>query len=164
MIGSHISYLINHKSNRRLQVLELSDCIKSRARGLHWIDVGVSYDQRLWITLMQVCQQPSQRIFLRLGTGVLRSLAIDGKSTHIRHADGVSVMILAMCSHHLFRSARFDGPIGRNHVVVSATQPTEGTMIAVDVRHPKDTARLIGGAVYDNQSNLSHGINKIRVA
>lgn len=105
---------------------------------------------------MQITEQLSQRNLLCIGTGIAGSLAVTGKPSHIRYADGVPVMVLAVRPNHFFRSSRLDSPVRRNYVVVAAAHPTERTVIAVDIRHPKGTARPIGGAVHNNKSNGTH--------
>ena len=125
------------------------------------IQVTMTHNQRLRITLMQILQQTSQRTLLRLGSGVAGSLAVSSKSSHVCHPDRMPVMVLAMRPHHLLRSTCLNGAVRRNHVVVAAALPTQPTMIAVDVRHPKGTARPVGGAMHDNQSNLPHRISFI---
>ena len=118
----------------------------------------MTYNQRLRITLMQIYQQTSQRTLLCWGSGIARSLAVSGKPTHISHPNGVPVMVLAMRPHHLLRPARFNGPIRRNHVVVATANPAQVTVPPVDVRHSKGTARLVGGAVHNNQRDRSHSL------
>ena len=120
------------------------------------IQVTMTHNQRLRITLMQILQQTSQRTLLRRCSGVAGSLAVMGKPTHVSHPDRVSVMVLAVRPHHLFRPTRLNGAVGRNHIVVAAAYPSQRTMIAVDVRHPQGTARPVGGAVHDNKSNCTH--------
>ena len=63
-----------------------------------WIKVGVSHYQCPQISTMQFLKQPSQRLLLCLRPCVARSLAVIGKSSYIRHTDGMSVMVLAMRS------------------------------------------------------------------
>lgn len=105
---------------------------------------------------MQVSELFPQRSFLCIGTGVAGSLFVMGKSSHIRYADGVPVVVPTMRFYHFFRSAGFDRPIRRDHVMVAATHSAEGTVIVLDVRHPKCTARLVGGTVHNNKSNGTH--------
>ena len=114
------------------------------------LQVTMTHNQRFWITLMQILQQTSQRTLLRWGSGVAGSLAVSSKASHVSHTDRVSVMVLAVRPHHLLRPARLNGAVNRNHVVVAAAYPTKRTMIAVDVRHPKGTARPVGGAMNNN--------------
>ena len=123
---------------------------------LHRLQVTMTHNQRFWITLMQILQQTSQRTLLRWCSGVAGSLAVTGKSTHVSHPDRVPVMVLAVRPHHPLWPTRLNGAVRRNHIVVAAPLPSQRTMIAVDVRHPQGTARPVGGAVHDNQSNLPH--------
>ena len=110
---------------------------------------------------MQIAQQLSQRDPLRLRAGVARCLAILGQPTHVGHADGVPVMVLAMCAHHLLRSSRLDSAVRRDHIVITAADPAERAMIAVDVRHAEGTARPVGGAVHDDQGDRPHRLQEL---
>ena len=110
---------------------------------------------------MQLLKQPAQGHSLCLRTGITRSAALLGQSTHVSHPDGVSVMMLAVRSHHLLRSARFNRAIRRNHIMVSAPYPAQRSVIAVDVRQAKGTARPIGGAVHNNQRDSSHAVRTV---
>ncbi len=110
---------------------------------------------------MQLTEQLSQCRLLRIGTGVAGSLAVTGKPSHICHVDGVTVMVSAMRPCHLFRSSNLDGPVRGNDIVVSATCPTVGTVVAVDVRHAEGTARPVGVAVHDDQRNCPHKLPPI---
>ena len=127
----------------------------------HGFQVTMTHNQRLRITLMQFTQQPSQRTLLRFRSGVAGSLAVSGQTTYISHPDGVSVMVLAMRPYPLLRSARFNRPVRRNHVVITATAPTQRPMIAVDVLQAEGTARPVGGAVHNNQCDSPHGFTSV---
>ena len=116
----------------------------------------MTHRQRFWIPLMQLLQQTSQRTLLRIGPGVAGSLAVSGQPSHVGHPDGMPVMVPAVRPHHLLRSAHLNGAVGRYHVVVTATLPSQLTMIAVNVRHPQGTARPVGGAVHNDKSDATH--------
>ena len=88
------------------------------------IQVTMTHNQRLRITGMQLFQKTSQRTLLCFGSGVAGSLAVSSQSPYVSHPDGMPVMVLAMCPHHLLRSAYLNGAVRRNHVVVAATLPT----------------------------------------
>ena len=70
--------------------------------------------------------------------------------------DRMAVMVLAMRSDALFRSSTLDGTVSRNHIVIPTASPTERTVVAVNIRHSQCAARLIGGAMHNNQSYSSH--------
>ena len=125
------------------------------------IQVTMTHNQRFRITGMQILQQTSQRTLLRWGSGVAGRLAVSSQSPYVSHPDGVSVMVLAVRPHHLLRPTRLNGAVRRNHVVVAASLPTERTMIAINVRHSQGTARLVGGAVHDNQGDCTHGLRTV---
>ena len=122
------------------------------------LQVTMTHNQRFRITGMQLLQQTSQRMLLCLRSGVAGRLAVSSQSPYVSHPDGMPVMVLAMCPHHLLWPTRLNGAVCRNHVVVAATLPTERTMIAINVRHSQGTARLVGGAVHDNQGDCTHGL------
>ena len=140
----------------RLQISVLSGYIKPRTMRFPRFQVTMPHDQRLRITPMQFLQQASQRTLLRWCSGVAGSLAVSGQSPYISHPDRVPVMVLAVRPHHLFRPPHLNGAVRRNHIVVAAPLPSSGTMIAVDVRHPQGASRPVGGAMHDNQRNITH--------
>ena len=70
-------------------------------------------------------------------------------------------MVLAVRSHHLLRSARFNRAVCRNHIMVTAPYPAQRSVIAVDVCQAKGTARPIGGAVHNDQRDLSHAVRTV---
>lgn len=130
--------------------------IKPWTTGFVWIKVRVSHYQRFRITFMQFTKQPFQRTLLCFRSGVARSLAVSGKSSDIRHTDGMAVMVLAMRSNMRLRSSTLDGTVSRNHIVIPTTSPTERTVVAVNIRYSQCAARLIGRAMHNNQGNRSH--------
>lgn len=130
--------------------------IKPRTTGFVWIKVRVSHYQRFRITLMQFTKQPFQRTLLCFRSGVARSLAVSGKSSYIRHTDGMAVMVLAMRSDLRLWSPTLDGTVSRNHIVIPTASPTERTVVAVNIRHSQCATRTVCGAMHDNQSNCSH--------
>ncbi|ABR43952.1 hypothetical protein BDI_2221 [Parabacteroides distasonis ATCC 8503] len=95
----------------------------------------MTHNQCFRESAVQVRKQPFQSLLLGRCSGVHRSFAIGSQTTDIAYPDGMTVMVLAMCSNHFFGSARFDGAVCRNHIMVAAAQPTEGAMVAVDVCH-----------------------------
>lgn len=137
-----------------LQIPVFGYGIKART-SLAGTQVPMPYNQGLGISPMQVFEQTAQGKTLGFRPGVGR-LTILGQSADITHPDGVPVMARAVRSHHFFGSASFDGPVRGNHIVVATTYPAERTMVAIDVCHSKGTARLVGGAVHDNQRDCSH--------
>ena len=54
------------------------------------------------------------------------------------------------------RTSFLNGAVRRDDEVIPAAFPAERAVIAVDVRQAQGTARLVGGAVHDNQRNGSH--------
>ena len=107
---------------------------------------------------MQILQQLPQCTLLCLCTCILWCLAVCSQSTDVAHANTVIVVVLAVSTHHLLRSSLLNCPVRGNHIMVSASLPAEGAMIAVDVRHPDGTARPICRAMHDNKCNFSHTI------
>lgn len=147
---------MQNQTNPYSILMVLPHHIKPRTTGFVWIKVRVSYYQRFRITLMQFTKQPFQRTLLCFRSGVARSLAVSGKSSYIRHTDGMSVMVLAMRPDSLLWSSTLDGTVSRNHIVIPTASPTERTVVAVNIRHSQCAARLIGGAMHNNQSYSSH--------
>ena len=122
------------------------------------LQVTMTHNQRFRITLMQILQQLPQRTLLCLSTCVLWCLAVCSQSADIAYTDTVLVVVLAVSTYHLLRSPLLYRPVCGNHIVVSATLPAEGAMIAVNVRHADGTPRPISGAMHDNKCNFSHTI------
>lgn len=75
-------------------------------------------DDCLGVGLLQLCEQIVERCFLLRRTGVGR-FAVSIEPTLIADAEGMAVMILAVCTDDLLRSARFDGAIPAHHIVVA---------------------------------------------
>ena len=148
--------MLRSRLTLRLNIHKFLVNVKPWAMGFPRIQVTVPHNQRLRITLMQILQQGFESPLLRLYSGVTRSLAVSSKASDVCHTDGMGVVVLAVGTDLLFWSPHLNTAVNRNDIVVSASAPSEGTMIAVDVRHPKGTARPVGGAVHDNKSNLSH--------
>ena len=139
-----LSLIINRQKESWLQVPEFPNNIESRTTRLLRIQVTMTHYQRLRITLMQSLQQLPQRALLCLSTCVLWSLAVGSQTADIANANAIAVVILAVSTHLLFRTASLNTSVRRNDVVVATAVPTKGTMIPVNVRHSKGTARLIG--------------------
>lgn len=116
----------------------------------------MSKNQSLRVTAVQFRKQPLQRILLRRSACVHGSLAVSSQPSDITHPDRMNVMVSAVRADNSLRPSNLDSAVSRNHIVITATLPSQAAMIAVDVRHPQGTARLVGGAVHDNQSNGSH--------
>lgn len=135
-------------------ITTFTDDIETRA-SLSRLQIPMSYNQGLGILPAQPAEEYSQSRALRFDTGICR-LPVGVESANVTNPDGVPVVVLAMRPNHFVRSSRFDAAVRGNHVVVSTAYPAERTMIAVDVRHPQGTARLVGGAVYDDKSNGTH--------
>lgn len=74
---------------------------------------------------MQFTKQLFQRTLLCFHSGVARSFAICGKSSYIRHTDGMAVMILAMRSNQHLQLPTLDGTVSGNHIVIPTASPTE---------------------------------------
>ena len=121
-----------------------------------WIQITMSYYQRLRILLMQFTKQRSQRTLLSLRSGVARGLAVAGKPSYIRHTDRVSVMVLAMRTDLRLRSSSLYGTVSRNHIVIATSTPTERAVVAVNVRHSQCAASAVSAAMHNNQSYRSH--------
>ena len=147
-----------HLLTRRLDTVILLDDIKARTAGLPPVEVGMTHDESLGIAAVQLGEQPPQRILLRLGACVLGSAIVTCQSARIAHSDAVAVVSLAVCPCHALLTSVLDGAVGGDYVVVAASVPSKGAVIAVDVPHSELTALAVGGAVNDNKCDISHTI------
>ena len=145
-----------HLLTRRLEVLILLDDIKARTAGLPPVEVGMTHDESLGIAAVQLGEKPPQRIPLRPGACVLGSAAVACQSAHIAHSDAVAVVSLAVRPCHALLTSALYGAVGGDYVVVAATVPSKGAVIAVDVTHSELAALAVGGAVNDNKCYISH--------
>ena len=147
------------KATIQHSTLNIQHCVydaKSWAMRFLWIKVGVSHYQCPRISTMQFLKQPSQRLLLCLRPCVARSLAVIGKTSYICNPNRMAVMISTMRTNALLRSSTFDGPVGRNHIMIPTPLPSQWAVIAVNIRHSQCAARLIGGAMHNNQCYRSH--------
>lgn len=128
--------------------MKLVHYIKTWARLLR-IQIPMPHNEGLGVLLVKLLQQISQSDTLGFRPCIHR-LSVFGKTANVAHANGMSVMVSAMCPDLLFGPACFDGTVRRNHVVVSTAIPAQRTMVTVDVRQAELAARLIGGTVYDD--------------
>ena len=119
-------------------------------------------NQRLRITLMQIFQQYPQRTLLFLSACVLGCLAVGSQSADVAYPDAVVIVVLAVGTLHFLRPTHFNRPVRRNDIVIPTSLLSEGTVVAVNVRHSKGTALAVSGAVHNDKSNLSHIFNIFR--
>ena len=124
--------------------------------GFQRIQVMMTDNQCLGVTLPQMLNQFSQRCLLCFRPGVFRCLSVSIQSAYVAHPDTVRVMTLAVCSGQFFRTTGFYRSVCRDYVVVTTAVPAQRTMVAVNVHRPQGTARLVGRAVHDNQRDRSH--------
>ena len=152
-----VSAAVIPKENQRLaklQVMILVRHIKARTDLLR-VQVPMSHNQGIGISPAKPFQQVAQGNALGIRSGVSR-LSVLRQSADVTDSNGMTVMFFAMCSNHFFGSACFNSSIRRNHVVIPTALPAQRTMVTVDVRKAKGTARPIGGTVHNNQCNGSH--------
>ena len=147
-----------HLLTIRLDTVILLDDIKARTAGLPPVEVGMTHDESLGMAAVQLGKQPPQRILLLHGACVLGSAAVTCQSAHIAHSDAVAVVSLAVRPCHALLTSALYGAVGGDYVVVAATIPSKGAVIAVDVTHSELTALAVGGAVNDNKCDISHTI------
>ena len=100
-----------------LPITKLFIDIEART-GFQRVQVVMAHDDSAWITLLQFPEQTEHRPLLCLGARVGR-IAADVESALIAHSDGVLVMVLAVCAHHVFRSSHFQRSVPSDHVVVA---------------------------------------------
>ena len=128
--------------------------IKARTDLLR-VQVPMSHNQGVGISPVKLLQQVAQGNALGIRPSVGR-LSVLRQSADVTDSNRMPVMVLAMCPDHFFGPARFNSPVRRNDVMVTAAYPAQRAVVAVDVCHPKGTACPIGRTVHDNQCNGSH--------
>ena len=138
----------------RLQVMILVRHIKARTDLLR-VQVPMTHNQGVGISPAKLFQQGTQGNALGIRSGVSR-LSVLRQSADVTDSNRMPVMVLAMCPDHFFGPARFNSPVRGNDVMITAAYPAQRAVVAVDVCHPKGTARPIGRTVHDNQCNGSH--------
>ena len=138
----------------RLQVMILVRHIKARTDLLR-VQVPMTHNQGVGISPAKPFQQVAQGNALGIRSGVSR-LSVLRQSADVTDSNRMPVMVLAMCPDHFFGPARFNSPVRGNDVMITAAYPAQRAVVAVDVCHPKGTARPIGRTVHDNQCNGSH--------
>ena len=82
---------------------------------------------------MQGFNNHSQRALLSFSACILWSLAVGSEAADIANANRVAIVVFAMSALHFLWSPRFDSSVCRNDIMIPAAEPTEGTVIAVDV-------------------------------
>ena len=105
---------------------------------------------------MQILQQLLQCTLLLLSACVLWCLAVGSQTADIANAYGVAVVVLAVGTHLFLRPAQLNRPVSGNDIMIPASLPAQRPVVAVNVRHADSTPRPVGGAMHDNQSNLTH--------
>ena len=78
----------------------------------------MSYNDSAWVTPFQFLEQTEHRLLLCLCPRV-GGIAPRIESALIAHPDGVLVMVLAVCAHHVFRSSHFQRSVPSDDVVVA---------------------------------------------
>ena len=140
----------------RLQISILTYGIETRTIFLR-IQVPMTDNKGTRIFLMQRLQQLAQGSPLGIRPSVHR-LSVLRQPADITNPNRMPIVVLAVCPYHFFGSARFDGSVYRNHIVVPTAFPTQRAVITVNVRKVEGTARPIGGTVQNNQRDGSHRV------
>lgn len=79
------------------------------------------------------------------------------QSTDVADADAVGIVIEAMGTNLLQRTALMNGAIAIDDEVIADTFPSAGLVPAIDVGHGVVLALNRGGTMQDDFSDLSHG-------
>lgn len=116
----------------------------------------VTYDKSIGIVFLQVFQQLAHRLFLFWSTGVGR-LAVSIQSAFIADADGVLVVLVAVCSHHLQWATVLHRAVTTYHIVIAATiLPSASQMPLVDLLNAACLEGHHSRAVQNKKSYQSH--------
>lgn len=118
------------------------------------VHVPMANYQGLWIQAVKPLQQLAQSLSLGFGASVHRCPR-GGKPAHVTYTHAVAVVVTAVCSHPLQRTASFDRAIGGDDEVIATTLPPQRAMVAVYVSQSQGAALTVGGAVHHNQGDLS---------
>ena len=124
------------------------------------VKVVMTYDHCAGVALVQVFEQLSHRNFLCLGTRVGRS-ASDIKPTLIADAYRVGIMVLAVGTDHIFRTAWLNRSVTTDHVVVAdAEVETSLAMPRIDLSGRTQLIGLYCRTVNNNQGYSAHACTK----
>ena len=120
----------------------------------------MTYDYSAGVAPVQVFEQLSHRNFLRLGTRVGRS-ASDIKPTLIADAYRVGIMVLAVGTDHIFRTAWLNRSVTSDHVVVAdAEVETSLAMPRINLSGRTQLVGLYCRTVDHNQGYSAHACTK----
>ena len=124
------------------------------------VKVVMTYDHCAGVALVQVFEQLSHRNFLCLGTRVGRS-ASDIKPTLVADAYRVGIMVLAVGTDHIFRTAWLNRSVTSDHVVVAdAEVETSLAMPCIDLSGRTQLVGLYCRTVNNNQGYSAHACTK----
>ena len=124
------------------------------------IQVVVAYDHSAGVTLMQVFEQLSHRNFLCLGTRVGRS-ASDIKPTLVADAYRVGIMVLAVGTDHIFRTAWLNRSVTTDNIVVADAEVEASlAMPRINLGGRTQLVRLYCRTVNNNQGYSAHACTK----
>ena len=124
------------------------------------VKVVMSYDHSAGVTLMQVFEQLSHRNLLRLGTRVGWS-ASDIEPTLVADAYRVGIVVLAVGTDHIFRTAWLNRSVTSDHVVVAdAEVETSLAMPCIDLGGRTQLVGLYCRTVNYNQGYSAHACTK----
>ena len=101
----------------------LVDDVEAGAVGLLGVEVGVGYNQGLGVTAVQILQEMKERRALGGRAGVL-GLAVEPQAPDVAHSDGVTVVVPAVCAHHLDGASGLHGAVGGDDVMIATAIPT----------------------------------------
>ena len=120
----------------------------------------MTYDQSAGVTLMQVFEQLSHRNLLRFSTRVGRS-ASDIKPTLVADAYRVGIVVLAVGTDHVLRTAWLNRSVTTDNVVVAdAEVETSLAMPCIDLGGRTQLVRLYCRTMNNNQGYSAHACTK----
>ena len=151
-----ISQFFPRRISLRLQVFILSCDIFDTRTILVRIQVVVTYDQGFWVAPVKVFEQSPEGSLLRLGARV-GGLTSYIQPALVADADGVGVVVHAVGTDHVLRTAWLYLSVTTDHVVVADAEveaPPAMPRIYLSCR-----TRLVGPhcrTVNNNKGDLSH--------
>ena len=145
-----------------LQVVILCSRVEA-GTGLHGVENVVTHDKGLGKLGMQAFEQLAHGLLLGFGTGVGRT-PFGIQAALVADTDGMTVTVLAVSTDYLQRTPRLDGAVAKHHeMVAAAVLPPMGAMPAVDVLDVATLPRTHCRAVDDDEGNVSHFRERLKV-
>ena len=116
----------------------------------------MAIDLGTWISALQFLKQEHERSLLRLGTCVLRCLAVFGNATDVAHADRVAIVPRAMRSDNSLAATAMDGSVYIYNIMVAHVLEATLLVPRADIAHSRRAALRRRRTVDDDLIDCSH--------